>query len=178
VAIREERAVANVETGASGVQLQGEWFEAAVIAAGAWSGAITVDGAAALPGSEPVKGHLIGFELPIGACPTIVRHQDIYLFQRGSGMVVAGASVEHVGFRRAIDESVSDDLIARIRRVLPVLEKVQPVDVWTGFRPKSDGLHVERWRDTALFLAYGHYRNGILLAATTAARVTKLIGDV
>jgi hypothetical protein len=39
-------------------------------------------------------------------------------------------------------------------------------------------LHVERWGDTAVFLAYGHYRNGILLAATTAARVTKLMGDM
>lgn len=177
VEIREQGAVANVDTGASGVVVQGEPFAAAVVAAGAWSSAITVDGAAALPGSEPVKGHLIGFELPIGACPTIVRHEEIYLFQRGSGMVVAGASVEHVGFDRGIDERVSGSLIARIRRVLPVLEKVQPVDVWTGFRPKSDGLHVEQWGNTAVFLAYGHYRNGILLAATTAARVTKLIGD-
>lgn len=178
VEIREDRAVANVETGPSDVAVDGEPFTAAVIAAGAWSGAITINGDAALPGSEPVKGHLVGFELPIGACPTIVRNRDIYLFQRGSGMVVGGASVEHVGFQRDIDESVSDSLIARIRRVLPVLEKVQPVDVWTGFRPKSDCLHVERWRDTAVFLAYGHYRNGILLAATTAARMVKLIRGI
>jgi glycine oxidase len=117
----------------------------------------------------------MGCELPLGACPTIVRHKEIYLFQRGNGILVAGASVEHVGFHRAIDESISERLLEHGRRVLPVLEKVRPVDIWTGFRPKSDALHVERWHDTPLFLAYGHYRNGILLAPTTARRIVQLV---
>ena len=86
-------------------------------------------------------------------------------------MVVAGASVEHAGYDRNVDEKISDALLSQARRVLPVLEKVRPVDVWTGLRPKSDALHVEHWRDTALFLAYGHYRNGILLAPTTAETI-------
>lgn len=171
VQVRENTTVANVETRSAHVEIQGERFAAAVIAAGAWSGTITVNGTPQLPASEPVKGHLLGFELPLGACPTIVRHKDIYVFQRGSGTIVAGASVEHVGYDRAIDEAVSEDLLSRTRRVLPVLEKLRPVDVWTGFRPKSDVLHVGRWKDTSLFLAYGHYRNGILLAPTTAETV-------
>jgi glycine oxidase len=175
VEIRENSAVENVGMSGSEVEIQGESFACAIIAAGAWSGAIRVDGTAALPVSEPVKGHLMGFELPLGACPTIVRHKEIYLFQRGNGMMVAGASVEHVGFHRGIDESISETLLARSRRVLPVLEKVRPVDIWTGFRPKSDALHVERWHDTTLFLAYGHYRNGILLAPTTAKRITEMV---
>jgi glycine oxidase len=174
VEIRENTAVANIETRASGVHVEGEPFAAAVIAAGAWSGAIAVNGVTSLPASEPVKGHLVGFELPIGACPTIVRHKEIYLFQRGNGMVVAGASVEHVGFDRGVDEKISEALLMQSRRVLPVLEKVRPADIWTGFRPKSDALHVGRWQDTAVFLAYGHYRNGILLAPTTADTITQL----
>jgi glycine oxidase len=176
VQVRENSPVANVETHGPVVEIKDERFAAAVIAAGAWSGSITVNGAAELPASEPVKGHLLGFELPLGACPTIVRHKDIYVFQRGSGMIVAGASVEHVGYNRGIDEAVSGDLLSRTRRVLPVLEKLHPVDVWTGFRPKSDALHVERWKETALFLAYGHYRNGILLAPTTAETIVTELG--
>ncbi len=178
VQVRENTLVANVDTRNSGVEIEGARFTAAIVAAGAWSGSITVNGATTLPASEPVKGHLLGFELPIGACPTIVRHEDIYLFQRGSGMVVAGASVEHAGYDRNVDEKISDALLSQARRVLPVLEKVRPLDVWTGLRPKSDVLHVERWQDTALFLAYGHYRNGILLAPTTAETiVTALAKD-
>jgi len=171
VEIREKAGVASVETRNGAVGIQGERFTAAVIAAGAWSGGITVNGNSELPASEPVKGHLLGFELPLGACPTIVRHKDIYLFQRGNGMLVIGASVEHVGYRREVDETVSEGLLSRARRILPVLEKLRPVDIWTGFRPKSDALHVQRYNDTGLFLAYGHYRNGILLAPTTADQI-------
>src|SRR5690242_9692947 len=117
VRVRENRPVANVDTTSAGVEIGGERFAAAVIAAGAWSGSIAVNGATTLPTSEPVKGHLLGFELPIGACPTIVRHKDIYLFQRGSGMVVAGASVEHAGYDRNVDERISDALLSEARRV-------------------------------------------------------------
>jgi glycine oxidase len=173
VAVREGAAVEDMEARGAGVEINGEWFTVAVIAAGAWSSSIRVNGICELPASEPVKGHLLGFELPLGACPTIVRHGHIYLFQRGSGMVVAGASVEHVGYQRGIDETVSEALLGRARRMLPVLEKLRPVDVWTGFRPQSDALHIERWKDTALFLAYGHFRNGILLAPVTADSIVK-----
>jgi glycine oxidase len=175
VAVRERAAVENVETRSTGVEIKGELFTAAVIAAGAWSSTIGVNGICELPPSEPVKGHLLGFELALGACPTIVRHGHIYLFQRGSGMIVAGASVEHVGYQRGIDETVSEALLSRVRRMLPVLEKLRPVDVWTGFRPQSDRLRVERWKETALFLAYGHFRNGILLAPTTAERIARAL---
>lgn len=178
VEILEDAVVEGVDTRGACVALRERRFDAAVIAAGAWSGSLTVNGRAVLPQCEPIKGHLLGFELPLGACPTIVRHKEIYMFQRGSGMLVAGASVEHAGYSRDVDESIGSGLADRARRVLPVLEKVSPVDVWTGLRPKSDALHVERWRDTGLFLAYGHYRNGILLAPSTAAQVVQLIAGV
>jgi glycine/D-amino acid oxidase-like deaminating enzyme len=41
-----------------------------------------------------------------------------------------------------------------------------------GFRPQSDALHLGRWQNGPLYLAYGHYRNGILLAPLTAACVS------
>jgi glycine oxidase len=172
--VRVGTAVDDIQIGGN-VQIHGQQFAAAVISAGAWSGHIRVNGRCELPAAEPVKGHLLGFELPLGACPTIVRHKDIYLFQRGTGAVVAGASVEHVGYEREVDEAVWRPLLTRIRRVLPVLEKVRPVEVWTGLRPKSDAMHIGAWKDMPLFLAYGHYRNGILLAPVTAERIAQAL---
>ncbi len=171
VDLREETVVSEIEVVNNGVLVNGEHFATAILAAGAWSGSIPVKGVAPIPASEPVKGHLLGFELQLGACPTIVRHEHIYIFQRGSGMVVVGASMENVGFERTVDSAVSEKLRQDVMRFVPVLERLQPVDVWIGFRPKAAALQLGRWQESNLFLAYGHFRNGILLAPATASRI-------
>lgn len=171
VELRERTLVEEIEFRDHRLTINGRSFSAGVVAAGAWSGHIRVKGVPPLPPTEPVKGHLLGFDLQLGACPTIIRHGHFYIFQRGSGFVVAGSSTEHVGFERAIDASVSEQLFRQVARVLPVLEKVMAVDVWTGFRPKADRLYLEPWHSDILFLAYGHYRNGILLAPASADRI-------
>jgi glycine/D-amino acid oxidase-like deaminating enzyme len=175
ITLWERSPVDEIEVHEDSVSLMGRRFAAAIVASGAWSSSISVKGVPPLPHCEPVKGHLLGFDLQLGACPTIVRHQHIYVFQRGTGFAVAGSSTEHVGFERAINSAVSEQLFRQVTRVLPVLEKVQAVDVWTGFRPSSDKLHIEAWHRNNLFLAYGHYRNGILLAPATADRLVETI---
>ncbi len=40
-----------------------------------------------------------------------------------------------------------------------------------GFRPASEQLRLGRWQFGSVYLAYGHYRNGILLAPLTADRL-------
>lgn len=141
---------------------------ALVIAAGAWSDSIAVEGVAALPVAEPVKGHLIGYRQPEQTCSTIVRHGHTYLLQRANGLLIAGASVEHVGFNRALDSRILSELAAAAGFLLPHLQETAPSEKWIGFRPASDDLHVDTWYSERLYLAYGHYRNGILLAPLTA----------
>ena len=175
VELREHSAVEVIEAANQHVEAGGERFSAAVIAAGAWSSAIQVKGVPTLPAAEPVKGHLLGFDLQLGACPTIVRHKDTYIFQRGSGLVVAGASIEHAGFDRAVDPQVSGRLFEQVQQIFPVVGKLNPVDVWTGLRPKTEVLCLGQWHASRVFLAYGHYRNGILLAPATADQVVSAI---
>jgi hypothetical protein len=45
-----------------------------------------------------------------------------------------------------------------------------------GFRPQSGALQLGRRQNGPLYLAYGHYRNRILLAPLTAAWVSTEIG--
>ncbi len=162
----------------SGVRLKTangiEQHHALVIAAGAWSGAISID-SIALPRSEPVKGHLIGYQQPDQTCNTIVRHGHTYLMQRSSGLLIVGSSVEHAGFDRSIQPSIAAQLAAQGGFVMPHLLETTPTEVWTGFRPASDGLHIGQWHSDRLYLAYGHYRNGILLAPATAERIASQI---
>jgi glycine oxidase len=47
--------------------------------------------------------------------------------------------------------------------------------VWTGLRPGAEKPSIGRYRNTRLWLAYGHYRNGILAAPATAKRVASEI---
>jgi glycine oxidase len=119
--------------------------------------------------AEPVKGHLIGYRQPPGKYGVIVRHGHTYLLQRAGGLLIAGSSEEHLGFDRSIDAGIVADIAARAAFLLPDLAKETPTEVWTGLRPASDavrtGAHGTSGR---LYLAYGHYRNGILLAPITA----------
>ena len=145
-------------------------YDAALIASGAWSGSIAVS-PVAIPASLPVKGHLLGYQQPSQTCNTIVRHGHTYLMQRTSGFLIVGASVEHVGFDRGIDQKVAGQLAANAGFVMPHLLETSPTETWVGFRPASDKIHLGQWQSGRVYLAYGHYRNGILLAPVTAERV-------
>ena len=142
---------------------------AIVLAAGAWSGEL-------LPGARatfPVKGHLIGYRLRPGSVPLIVRHGHTYILQRTSGFTIAGSTTERVGFDARTDPAIVARLHQRARRYLPGLLLASPDESWTGLRPGVEGgdPQVGRYGDTNIWQAYGHYRNGILLAPVTAKMI-------
>jgi len=175
IQIHENCAAARVEVFEKGATVEScrgtAWHDAVVIAAGAWSSDLEMRGAPAIPRAEPVKGHLIGYRQPEHTCATIVRHRGTYLLQRANGLLIAGASVEHVGFDRELRDEIAAGLAGEAAFVFPHLAETAPSEVWVGFRPESDGLHIGAWGSKRLLLAYGHYRNGILLAPVTAARI-------
>jgi glycine oxidase len=172
VTLLENCPVSHLNVAADGVELVSgsgrSNYEAAVVAAGAWSGGIEIAGVPRTPPSEPVKGHLLGYLQPEQTCTTIIRSANIYLLQRANGVLLAGASVERVGFAREVNPDITAKLAAHAGAVLPHLGETTPTESWTGFRPGSDALHVGPWHSNRLYLAYGHFRNGILLAPWTA----------
>jgi glycine oxidase len=157
-------------------------YGAVVIAAGAWSGLLNVTYGThpvTLPATVPVKGHLIGFDLEPGLLGPFVRHEHTYVLQRSNGFVIAGSNEEEVGFNANVDLQICADLHRRAARLFPPLEDATPVKRWIGFRPRSadgDAPHIGRMEGTNVWLAYGHYRNGILLTPLTARRVADEIG--
>ncbi len=152
----------------------------AVLAAGAWSSGIAVrqDGERVpLPVSFPVKGHLLGYGLEAGSLGPIVRQGKTYVVQRASGFTVAGSSMEEAGFDRSIDCGIVEDVRQRAGRILPILREAPPAESWIGFRPATAGYEPElgQVRGSRLWLSYGHFRNGILLAPATALRISREI---
>jgi glycine oxidase len=146
--------------------------DGAVLAAGAWNSEVKV--AFPAPITFPVRGHLLGYHLPPGTLSSILRRGHTYLLQRSSGFFIAGASSECVGFDRNIDPSIVTELHANAERLFPPLRGLQP-EPWIGFRPATASYQPEirPFEKTSIWLACGHFRNGILLAPETASRVAE-----
>jgi glycine oxidase len=181
VCVQEHSPVTSIAVTASDVQVSQHTARFAVLAAGAWSSsiAITIDGEPyLLPRTFPIKGHLLGYRLPAGSLATTIRHDHTYILQRADGFTIAGSSTEDAGFDRTIDPTIVSDLAARAGALVPALRDLKPESVWIGFRPgtHAPAPHIGRVNSSRLWLAYGHYRNGILLAPATCDRICREIG--
>jgi glycine oxidase len=146
-----------------------------LIAAGAWSGTLSPRGK---PKSVPVRGHLIAFDGTTIRLGHMLRQGHTYILQRSHtnrihpGRIIAGSSTEDAGFDRTPDENIAADIHARAARLLPALAALSPSETWIGFRPGIEGDAqvpvIGQIEGTSVWTAFGHYRNGILLAPETA----------
>jgi glycine oxidase len=147
-----------------------------VLAAGAWSSRVVVrlrKDLSTVPQTFPVKGHLTGYHLPPDSLPWIVRHDRTYVLQRSGGYTIAGSNEERAGFDETVRPAAIREIHSSAEKLLPgLLKNAASAESWVGFRPATEGgPEVRRWKNSALWLAYGHYRNGILLAPWTAGAV-------
>ncbi len=166
--VKVERRVVN--------EMEAEAQDALVIAAGAWSGDISVTRRGTrlpLAKTVPIKGHLIGYRLQPGTLGPIRRRGHTYLLQRANGFIVAGSNEERSGFDARVDAAVCKDIQQRAVELWPELAGHTASECWIGFRQVAEDMlpHIGRFEDTNVWLAYGHYRNGILLAPVTAERI-------
>jgi glycine oxidase len=155
-------------------------FDASVLAAGAWSRQVRVSIAGltqSIPETFPVRGHLVAFDVTDRSlADVILRHNHTYLLRRSENSVIAGATSEQCGFDRSIDDAAAGQLARSAVELMPALSG-RAYTTWNGFRPATaDGLPViERVAGSSIWLAYGHYRNGILLAPVTAQMIAAQI---
>ena len=149
----------------------------AVLAAGAWSSSISIlsDGVQIpIEPAIPIRGHLVSFA-PTGQVPgPIWRDEHTYILERSDGTVIAGSTTEDVGFNREPDPALFVQIVQRAQQLMPRLQSARLLDQWIGFRPgtRSGEPQLKQLNDLPVILAYGHYRNGILMAPATAAWVT------
>jgi glycine oxidase len=163
---------------ARAVVADGERFEgdAVLLAAGAWTGELMA-GLGATLRIEPRRGQMIA----LAHVPTVVTHcvhGEVYLVPRSSGELLIGATVERAGFQRAVTADGIAGLLRAAIELVPALGERPIARTWSGFRPWApDSLPVlGPWPGVAgLFVATGHFRNGILLAPITARLMTEWI---
>src|SRR5262249_10816066 len=102
---------------------------------------------------------------------------EVYLVPRRGGHILVGATVEHVGYSKEVTTGAVNALLTAAIGLIPDLRDARFVRAWAGLRPgTADGLPILGASPVrGLFLATGHYRNGILLAPVTAQRMADLI---
>ena len=162
-----------------GVQTSSSRWDAdhVVLATGSWSSQITIDGADPVP-VKPIRGQLIQLESSAGAIRRAVWSPNGYLVPWPNGTVLAGATIEDVGF----DESHTDSAVKALQRaaaeMVPSLADAPITNVRTGLRPRGpdDVPMIGPSRAVpGLFYATAHYRNGVLLAPLTAQLIRDLV---
>lgn len=181
VQLREHQAVVELQFSGHGVVAfcaNGDRLSAryAVLAAGAWATQVKLP--VSLPRAYPIKGHLLGYQAAPGSLGYVLRFHETYIVQRLSGYTIAGTSVEDVGFNRTVDAGIVKNIASRAHDLAGGLLPGEPRDAWVGFRPAAESPLplIGRHEDTPLYLAYGHFRNGILWAPLTAKRLAETIG--
>lgn len=148
--------------------------DAVVLASGAWTPRLAAWAGLELPG-QPVQGQLVRLAGPC-RLPGFVREGARYLLSRSDGSVVVGATMAERGFDRSEDPQAVAELAAWARRVVPSLGASAITESWTGLRPRlAHGLPVIARVRPDLWVATGHFRNGVLLAPLTGRLVADLL---
>jgi glycine oxidase len=141
--------------------------EFTVIAAGAFSGAIK--GVEKYAPVRPAKGQMVamrgGAELE-----RVVWSENVYLVPRNDGRILAGATVEYIGFEKTPTAGGLAKLLSAAIEVVPGLAGASLEEHWAGLRPDTpDHLPILGPTDMdGLLIATGHFRSGSLLAPITA----------
>jgi glycine oxidase len=159
----------------AGTRVQGENISAKVtiIAAGSFSSQIA--GVEEYAPVVPAKGQMLSLRCDAAKIDRVLWSERIYIVPRNDGRILCGATVEHVGFDKAVTASGIHFNLNCAIEMAPVLAQARVEETWAGLRPDTPD-HVPILGPTdleGLFIATGHFRSGVLLTPITA----KLIGE-
>ncbi len=164
------------------VAVAGEVFmgENYFFAAGPWTEQLVAPNGIPLP-MQPVRGQIALYRIALvgepAGCWPIVNEGSRYLVPRRDGHVLAGATIEEVGF----ECRTTDDEIAELRTwaegLSAALHESNYLKSWAGLRPGTyDGFaYLGRLGglDNA-FVATGHFKGGLQLSTATAVVMVDL----
>ncbi len=173
--VSEEVVQVGVRGGHAELLLEsGERVEAdgALVAAGAWSGDLIEPGLAEGFSTHPVRGQYLLLRSPGHVGWPVVRSvaELAYLVPSlGADYLYLGASVEEKQWGPPEDFSAAFRVLDGMTRVMPGLAELEVTERGYGLRPATpDGLPaIGPLGEGAVYVATGHYRNGVLMGPLT-----------
>lgn len=137
---------------------------------------------------RPVLGQALHLRLeePLGHLDfqPVITGNDVHIVPVGGGDYWIGATVEYPTNGGSV-VAVPEKLEAVRQQAIafcPALAEATVVRTWSGLRPRPEGRpapvigHLQGFSN--VLLATGHYRNGVLLAPSTAQAIRQMIFDV
>jgi glycine oxidase len=154
----------------AGLLLKNEKISAqwTIIAAGCFSANIA--GVNTYAPVRPARGQMISLRAEQTKIERVLWSDKIYLVPRNDGRILAGATVEYVGFDKNVTAGGLEKILAGALELAPDLARAHVDETWAGLRPDSpDHLPILGPTDIdGLLIATGHFRSGILLTPITA----------
>ena len=157
-----------------GVKLEADRF---VVTSGAWSFELLRANALKL-NIKPMRGQILLYEQPADGPMHMVFHEGFYLVPRQDGVLLAGSTLEDVGFDPATTETVREELRLKAESLLPALKGRPILKHWSGLRPGTpENLPTiaSHPQIENLFLNTGHFRYGLTMAPCSARMVAALV---
>lgn len=150
-----------------------------VLAAGAWSQRLA-EGFGVTIETRPVRGQIALVRPAEPLLWRVVNHGLDYLVPRPDGRILAGSTIEDIGYDSRTTPEVIERLLAMARELVPALAKAALEASWSGLRPGSpDGLPYLGLspRYTNGYLAAGHFRAGLHQSTGTAELIADLMTE-
>jgi glycine oxidase len=163
----------------AGLVLQSEKVEAAwtIIAAGCFSAGLA--GVEAYAPVRPSKGQMVALRAEELKIERVLWSEKIYLVPRNDGRILAGATVEYVGFDKTTTAGGIEQILSAAIELAPGLVAGRIEETWAGLRPDSpDHLPILGPTDLdGLLIATGHFRSGVILAPITARVIREWVTE-
>lgn len=147
-----------------------------IIASGAWSAQFSATQASV--NVVPVKGQMIMYKGAPDLVKRIVLSEGHYIIPRRDGRILAGSTLEKIGF----DKTISKDALAELHQaaieLVPLLDDLEVERQWAGLRPGTEkGIPYICQHDEVenLYVHAGHFRNGIVLGAASAELMADIV---
>lgn len=148
-----------------------------IVTSGAWSRQLLGEHALNL-NIRPIRGQMLLFKTAPGVLRSIILKNGIYLIPRLDGHILAGSTLEDVGFDKTTTEEAKTMLYAQATGILPLLKQAPLVRHWAGLRPGSpDNIPtIDRHPKLEnLYISSGHFRYGVTMAPASAEIMANLI---
>jgi glycine oxidase len=158
----------------TGEHLSADFF---IVTSGAWSFELLKETASQL-NIKPMRGQILLYK-PEKNLDHIVYKDGFYMVPRRDGYLLAGSTLEDVGFDARTSEAVQDELKTKAEAILPDLKGLPIIKHWSGLRPGTpDNLPTIGPHPSIqnLYLNTGHFRYGLTMAPASARLIKRLIG--
>jgi glycine oxidase len=150
------------------------------LASGAWTTRLAESLGVAMS-IKPIRGQIVLLRLGEQILRNVIHEGGHYLVPRCDGRVLAGSTLEDVGFEKRTTAEAVTEILQFAKAKVPRLATAEVEQCWAGFRPASLDGRPSIGRLPGLsngWVAAGHFRWGLYLSCGTATLLGQLMRDV